>query len=570
VGDAELALGVVVGEGPLPLWALRCLEALVAVPGARLRLVLRCGGEAAPGRAWAIVDWAARRRSCALRPAGAGALLDGVPEVACGPAAIGPAGVEALAAADLDVVVDLCGADGIVPLVGAHARHGAWALAFGPERTGPAGPVGAADLLERRPTAIVRLVAHCGGGHSVVLRRGTLRTVAHSWRRHRDQLLLDAVGWPALGCRDLLAGRSPAHDPAGADGERATRAVEDARAIGASGAAAATGAVGGADTTRPARPLRPGRLAWSLAANRAARLLRAFRDDRWHVGVVDAPISAFLHPEGLPAPTWLPRPPRHAYYADPFPCPDGRSVIVERFELRRRAGSLCRLDLDVKADGRTGRTGRAGRPRHLATPTHHVSYPYVVEEAGVAYVTPETAELGEVGLYRLLDGPPRMEKVATLVDGFAAVDPTIVRHGGRWWLFFTDGGLDPDAALHAWYADRLLGPWRPHARNPVTVDVRCGRPAGTPFTYDGALYRPAMDNSSSYGGRVVITRVLELTPDAFTERMAAVVPPFPGRFGDGLHTIAGAGPVTVVDGKRTTVVPTALPAKFRYSRRPHA
>ena len=246
-------------------------------------------------------------------------------------------------------------------------------------------------------------------------------------------------------------------------------------------------------------------------------------------------------------------------------------MIVERFGLRQRAGSLCRLDLapDADADTRGGRlAGRAGgRPRALATPTRHISYPYVVEEAGRAYVTPETAELGEVGLYRLLDGPPRVEKVATLVDGIAAVDPTVVRHGGRWWLFFTDGGRDPDAALHAWYADRLLGPWRPHARNPVTVDVRCGRPAGTPFTHDGALFRPAMDNSSSYGGRVVITRVLELTPDAFAERTVAVVPPFPGRFGDGLHTIAGAGPVTVVDGKRRAVVPTALPAKMLSYRR---
>ena len=46
-----------------------------------------------------------------------------------------------------------------------------------------------------------------------------------------------------------------------------------------------------------------------------------------------------------------------------------------------------------------------------------------------------------------------------------------------------------------------------------------------------------------------------------------MVPPFPGRFGDGLHTIAGAGPVTVVDGKRRVVVPTALPAKMLSYRR---
>jgi len=294
------------------------------------------------------------------------------------------------------------------------------------------------------------------------------------------------------------------------------------------------------------------RLAGRVAANRVARALHAVEDDQWHVGVVGAPIAAFLHPEWLPAPRWLPGPPRHAFYADPFPWPGGSAVLVERFGLRRRVGSLCTLD---RADDHDG-------ARPLATPGHHISYPYTLEDEGRAYCTPETAELGEVGLYRLLAGPPRLEKRATLVDGVAAVDPTVVRHGGRWWLFFTDGGCDPDAALHAWHADRLLGPWRPHARNPVKVDVRGGRPAGTPFTHRGALFRPAMDNSARYGGRVVITQVTDLTPDAFTERVAAVVPPFPGPFDRGIHTLAAAGPSTIVDGKRTLLAPLSLPAKL--------
>ncbi|MFP3900239.1 MAG: hypothetical protein ACLFXM_05250, partial [Acidimicrobiia bacterium] len=120
---------------------------------------------------------------------------------------------------------------------------------------------------------------------------------------------------------------------------------------------------------------------------------------------------------------------------------------------------------------------------------------------------------------------------------------------------------DPDADLHVWHAADLVGPWSPHRRNPVKMDVRSARPAGTPFVVDGVLHRPAMDNSRTYGGRVVINRVVELTPDTFEERPAAVVPPFPGPFGRGIHTLAAAGPVTIVDGKRVRTVPTLLPAK---------
>jgi hypothetical protein len=303
------------------------------------------------------------------------------------------------------------------------------------------------------------------------------------------------------------------------------------------------------------------RVARRLLAAHAGRLARALRETQWHVGVVGAPIETFLRPGELPPPAWLPGPPRGAFYADPFPSPDGRRVIVERFGLRDRVGTLEAIDqaLDPASIVPT---------QPVAAPGHHISYPYVVPGAvdpeGRAYCTPETAELDEVGLYRLAGEPLRLEKVRTLVGGIAAVDPTVTFHGGRWWLFFTDGDRDADADLHVWHADDLLGPWRPHPRNPVKVDVRSSRPAGTPFTCDGALFRPAMDNSRSYGERIVINRVVTLTPEDFAERVETAVPPFPGPFGRGIHTVAAAGPATtIVDGKRLRFVPSALPARIR-------
>jgi hypothetical protein len=516
--DGGLRVGVALAAGPVPAWTRRCIDALAVEPGVRLTALVRPEAMVARRSAlspWAIVERVARRRSDALRPMAPPPVLERLPAV----------GATGGGEPDLDVVIDLSGAEGPAGPLARRARLGVWRFEFGPERVGAGGAVGLGDVVERRPTADIRLLAHTADGGVTVLRQGTVRTLAHSWPRHRDHLLLHGLDWPALSCRDALAGRPPG--PA-------------------------------APPPRAAKPRRGrlARLAGSTVLGHAARLAHFVPEAQWHVGVVDAPIEAFLRPRDLPPPRWLPGPPRHAFYADPFPWPRRQQVIVERFGLRDRVGTLCTVDLS--------RPG--GPPRPVAQPGHHMSYPYVVEDDGEAYCTPETAALGQVGLYRLVGEPLRLEKVTTLVDGIAAVDPTVTCHDGRWWLFFTDGGRDADTDLHAWYADELVGPWRAHGRNPVKVDVRSSRPAGTPFTCDGNLFRPAMDNTGWYGGRVVVNRVVELTPDDFTEEVAVVVPPFPGPFGRGIHTIAAAGQSTVVDGKRLRLVPSALPAKLRAHR----
>jgi hypothetical protein len=68
---------------------------------------------------------------------------------------------------------------------------------------------------------------------------------------------------------------------------------------------------------------------------------------------------------------------------------------------------------------------------------------------------------------------------------------------------------------------------------------------------NGELYRPAQDCSKTYGGRVVLNRILRLTPTDFSEAPERFVEPTPGSlYGKALHTLSGAGPRTVIDGKR--------------------
>ena len=91
----------------------------------------------------------------------------------------------------------------------------------------------------------------------------------------------------------------------------------------------------------------------------------------------------------------------------------------------------------------------------------------------------------------------------------------------------------------------------PHALNPVKMDVRSARPAGTPFIHKGVLYRPAQDCSNAYGGRIAINRVNRLTATEFDEETVKFIEPFiDGPFPDGIHTLSAVGDITLVDGKR--------------------
>jgi hypothetical protein len=142
---------------------------------------------------------------------------------------------------------------------------------------------------------------------------------------------------------------------------------------------------------------------------------------------------------------------------------------------------------------------------------------------------------------------------------FPAVDPTVFEHDGRWWMLCTHKEYGDNGELHAFYADDLLGPWSPHVGNPVKTDDSSSRPAGTPFTHEGRLYRPAQDCSSGYGLRVVLNEIVRLTPTEFDEHVVTTVAPdASGPYPDGLHTISTAGDWTVIDGKRRIFSPGVL------------
>lgn len=274
------------------------------------------------------------------------------------------------------------------------------------------------------------------------------------------------------------------------------------------------------------------------------------RSDIWRIGLVDAPIAAAAAPGALERMSiaWLAPGPPFTFLADPFGLHrDGRTFLfVEAYDYRTRHGVIDLLELDRSLQVQARRTV-------LAEPWH-LSYPFVFEADGEVWMAPEAHRADALTLYRAAAFPDRWEPAVRLDLDTPAIDPTIFRHDGLWWLAYAPGG--PKSAkqgrLHLAFAEALTGPWRLHPGNPVRVDRTGSRPGGTPFTAAGRLHVPVQDCEGTYGRAIRVLNVTRLSPDRFEAEVGPAIeaPTSAGAFRDGLHTLSACGPRTLIDVKR--------------------
>lgn len=231
------------------------------------------------------------------------------------------------------------------------------------------------------------------------------------------------------------------------------------------------------------------------------------------------------------------------YWADPYPVmADGRRLVfVEELVHAKDKGVIVCLEL--RPDGTAARLGVA------LEEDAHLSYPQVFQWDGQWYMTVESCEAKRVSLYVAEAFPLGWQRVANLVEGREAVDPTLHRHHDRWYLFAnvseSGGGLSDE--LFLFVSDSLAGPYRPHPANPIVCDARTSRPAGRLFRHGGKLVRPAQCCVPIYGTAVVFNEVLELDPETYLERPLATLGLDAARGVDGCHTYNGWGDFEVLD-----------------------
>ena len=411
------------------------------------------------------------------------------------------------------------------------AKFGIWSFHHGDPEHFRGAPPGFWEIHNQAPvTGVIlqRLTETLDGG--VVLHSGWFKTQPASYPRSLDRVLFGAAHFVACALKDLR--RNP--------NEIMTR-----RSLQVSG-----------PIYRYPKTAAMLRFFWNSVAAKIRNQYRSlFRHQQWSVGVVnETPEGIFSalaggerHVEGV---SWLPEP-RNAFLADPFLVQiSGETMIIaEEFDWKKGLGRISTVPLPTNGEA---------APKLAVESVHHLSYPYIINNDAETYCVPECAERNAVSLHRLVQNEDRWIEHKTIIDNFPAIDPTIFSYEGRWWLFCTSAEAGANEVLYAWFADELFGQWQAHPNNPLKVDIRSARPAGSPFMFSGTLIRPAQDCSRAYGGAITFNRIVKLTPDEFREEPSGQLLPERKRYRNGLHTISGVGSEAIVDGARLAFVPSAF------------
>ncbi len=259
------------------------------------------------------------------------------------------------------------------------------------------------------------------------------------------------------------------------------------------------------------------RQAWSSLAR---RLSERRYDEQWQIAVRErreatAPFDR--------ASVRLLVPPRDRFYADVMLFErDGRTWLFFEDAMLPLTGTKGVISAaELLSDG-------FGPARVVLERPYHLSYPFVFVDGGEVFMVPETQEHGTIELYRAVDFPDVWELDSVLMEHVRAIDATLLRHDGRWWMFVNLAceGASPNDELHLFHSDALRGPWQEYASNPVVSDVRRARPAGPLFIDErGHLIRPGQDSSVTYGHAVVLNHVERLTPREYSETPVGRIDP---------------------------------------------
>ncbi|UCI10457.1 hypothetical protein [Mesorhizobium sp. B1-1-8] len=201
------------------------------------------------------------------------------------------------------------------------------------------------------------------------------------------------------------------------------------------------------------------------------------------------------------------------YLADPFPFRhQGRDFIfVEKYLYSKNRGCIAVVPV--------GRHATAGAPQIVLEEPHHLSYPFVFEQDGQIWMIPESGAARNVSLYRAVEFPYRWTREACLIDGIEAYDTTPLRHEGGFWFFVSPRLWRSTSwdVLSLYRAESLVGPWKPHAANPVLIDATLSRPAGDFIRRGGRTLRPVQDCARGYGNAVTFCRIDALGLSEFAQ-----------------------------------------------------
>jgi len=396
------------------------------------------------------------------------------------------------------------------------AKYGIWSFHHDDEQKYRGGPPGFWEIVKNNPvTGVIlqRLTEKLDSG--IILRKGYLKTVNHSYDGQIDQLFFDASIFPLQVGRDIQNGVAQYFE---------NEPVKSQAPI----------------FKAPSNVMMLGFLIKLLKNKIRFQFEEFFRPEFWNMALVNKPANEVNNLE-IELASWLPKPPKGSYFADPF-CfltGDTLKILFEDYDYQTRKGKISQLDFY---------STNAVKMSTAIEEIFHLSYPFIFENEGTIYCLPESASANQVRLYKFENEKFVFQKV--LIDQFPGVDSTLFFYKNHWWILTTHR-QQSNTALYVFYGENFDGPYISHKNNPVKMDIRSARPAGVPFYKGDKMIRPAQDSSKTYGGQIALNKIVKLTPEEFLEETTEFISPCAAsHYSKGLHTLSGTRNFTIIDGKR--------------------
>lgn len=151
----------------------------------------------------------------------------------------------------------------------------------------------------------------------------------------------------------------------------------------------------------------------------------------------------------------------------------------------------------------------------------HMSYPFVFWDKHQLFIIPETAEIGEIGLYLCSNFPNSWVKFRTIMKG-NFVDSSIYEELGIYYLFTTEKVIKNgkyNYKLRLFYAQSLVDDFKEHPYSPIKIGRKYGRSGGAVIKVGHLRFRFSQDCSVSYGRELIQFQIKNLDPLEYQEEL---------------------------------------------------
>ena len=503
VAKPLLRVGIIIDSFVQPRWVRKSLENVVAAGVSTFELVVKVPAEKniEESLLYKLYNRMDRRvfvaKRDAVEPVSIEDLVGSLPSLQSDE-------TDKIKAFNLDVLISFAQAD-LKSRFAGLAKYGVWFYTFGSDDTAPPG---FRELFTRDPLTISSLKSVNGqtSGERIIYQSVSPTLTRFSVGLNNNECYWKSAAFVARSLVDLHNGRG--HDAMEVM-ERTSGSLEPTNAL-------------------------MGQMFFKLTERAAARVVEKLSSfEQWVLAYrIGQTEFKYLNP------------PLDRFWADPFAITvEGKHYIL--FEDYLNSSGRAHISV-IEVD----QTGIVSGPTEVLRMDCHLSYPFVFEWRGDYYMIPETGEKNAVELYRAVSFPDAWQLEKVLLEAKSPLDTTLIEVDGTWWMFVNiqeEGVLVNWDELHLYYADSPLGPWKPHARNPVVSDVRSARPAGRLFWSDNVLYRPSQDSSMRYGYAIAVNRITSLSPTEYAESQVSKILPDWDKDILGVHTLNTADELTVID-----------------------